>query len=205
MNVIEQLSLVGLVPVIKVEDANDAVPLCKALSDGGLPVARSHPRLSRFARALVGVARGEVAPERGGVEPLGEEALEEFAEDLHELLDRPVDEPSAGNLLELVVGELDVLVGEDVHDLLRVGACAELVDQFVLVGSGYCFSFVGAGFTRVAFTSLSLMQEQTRFVPKTARNALEWLAGPASGGGLRRPSCFSVGAYRPLVPSAILV
>ena len=36
MNVIEQLSLVGLVPVIKVEDANDAVPLCKALADGGL-------------------------------------------------------------------------------------------------------------------------------------------------------------------------
>ena len=39
MDVIEQLSLVGLVPVIKVEYANDAVPLCKALADGGLPVA----------------------------------------------------------------------------------------------------------------------------------------------------------------------
>ncbi len=39
MDMIEQLSLVGIVPVIKVEDAADAVPLCKALSDGGLPVA----------------------------------------------------------------------------------------------------------------------------------------------------------------------
>lgn len=39
MNVIEQLSLVGLVPVIKVEDAGDAVPLCRALANGGLPVA----------------------------------------------------------------------------------------------------------------------------------------------------------------------
>ena len=39
MDMIKQLSLVGLVPVIKVEDAADAVPLCKALSDGGLPVA----------------------------------------------------------------------------------------------------------------------------------------------------------------------
>ncbi len=39
MNVLEQLSLVGLVPVIKVEDANDAVPLCGALARGGLPVA----------------------------------------------------------------------------------------------------------------------------------------------------------------------
>lgn len=39
MDMIERLSLAGLVPVIKVEDAADAVPLCKALSDGGLPVA----------------------------------------------------------------------------------------------------------------------------------------------------------------------
>ncbi len=39
MDMLEKLSLAGLVPVIKVEDANDAVPLCKALSEGGLPVA----------------------------------------------------------------------------------------------------------------------------------------------------------------------
>ena len=36
---LEKLSCAGIVPVIKVEDAADAVPLCKALSDGGLPVA----------------------------------------------------------------------------------------------------------------------------------------------------------------------
>ena len=36
---IQKLSMAGLIPVIKVEDAADAVPLCKALSDGGLPVA----------------------------------------------------------------------------------------------------------------------------------------------------------------------
>ena len=34
MDVIKQLSLVGLVPVIKVEDAGDAVPLCRALAAG---------------------------------------------------------------------------------------------------------------------------------------------------------------------------
>lgn len=39
MEMIEKLSLAGIVPVIKVEDAADAAPLCKALSDGGLPVA----------------------------------------------------------------------------------------------------------------------------------------------------------------------
>lgn len=39
MEMIEKLSLAGIVPVIKLEDAADAVPLCKALSDGGLPVA----------------------------------------------------------------------------------------------------------------------------------------------------------------------
>ncbi len=36
---IDKLSLAGLVPVIKVEDAQDAVPLCAALKRGGLPVA----------------------------------------------------------------------------------------------------------------------------------------------------------------------
>lgn len=39
MDFMEKLSLAGLVPVIKIDDAEDAVPLCKALSDGGLPVA----------------------------------------------------------------------------------------------------------------------------------------------------------------------
>ena len=39
MEMLKQLSLAGLVPVIKVEDAQDAVPLCRALSEGGLPVA----------------------------------------------------------------------------------------------------------------------------------------------------------------------
>ena len=37
MEFLEKLSLAGLVPVIAVNDADDAVPLCKALSDGGLP------------------------------------------------------------------------------------------------------------------------------------------------------------------------
>lgn len=47
MEMIEKLSLAGIVPVIKVEDAADAVPLCKALSDGGLPSRRSRSALTR--------------------------------------------------------------------------------------------------------------------------------------------------------------
>lgn len=39
MDILEKLSLAGLVPVIKIDDPEDAVPLCRALSDGGLPVA----------------------------------------------------------------------------------------------------------------------------------------------------------------------
>lgn len=39
MNMLERLSLAGLVPVIKVKNASDAVPLCRALKNGGLPVA----------------------------------------------------------------------------------------------------------------------------------------------------------------------
>ena len=39
MDMLKQLSLAGLVPVIKVKKAEDAVPLCRALKNGGLPVA----------------------------------------------------------------------------------------------------------------------------------------------------------------------
>ncbi|MBE5797871.1 MAG: bifunctional 4-hydroxy-2-oxoglutarate aldolase/2-dehydro-3-deoxy-phosphogluconate aldolase [Clostridiales bacterium] len=39
MEFLEKLSLAGLVPVIAINDADDAVPLCKALAEGGLPVA----------------------------------------------------------------------------------------------------------------------------------------------------------------------
>jgi 2-dehydro-3-deoxyphosphogluconate aldolase/(4S)-4-hydroxy-2-oxoglutarate aldolase len=39
MTALEKLGLVGLVPVIRIEDAADAVPLCGALARGGLPVA----------------------------------------------------------------------------------------------------------------------------------------------------------------------
>ncbi len=39
MEFLEKLSLAGLVPVIAINDADDAVPLCRALAEGGLPVA----------------------------------------------------------------------------------------------------------------------------------------------------------------------
>ncbi|HSK69108.1 MAG TPA: bifunctional 4-hydroxy-2-oxoglutarate aldolase/2-dehydro-3-deoxy-phosphogluconate aldolase [Candidatus Limnocylindria bacterium] len=35
----DQLSMAGIIPVIKVDRAEDAVPLCRALYEGGLPVA----------------------------------------------------------------------------------------------------------------------------------------------------------------------
>ena len=35
MDMMEQLSRIGIVPVIAINDAADAVPLCKALSEGG--------------------------------------------------------------------------------------------------------------------------------------------------------------------------
>ena len=39
MDMLKKLSLAGMIPVIKVTDADDAVPLCAALQNGGLPVA----------------------------------------------------------------------------------------------------------------------------------------------------------------------
>lgn len=39
MDMIQKIASLGIVPVIKLTDANNAVPLCRALKNGGLPVA----------------------------------------------------------------------------------------------------------------------------------------------------------------------
>ena len=52
MEFLDKLSLAGLVPVIAIENANDAVPLCKALSDGGLPVAEITFRTAAAEEAI---------------------------------------------------------------------------------------------------------------------------------------------------------
>lgn len=55
MDMLKKLSLAGIVPVIKVEDAADAVPLCRALSDGGLPVAEITFRSAAAEQAIKNV------------------------------------------------------------------------------------------------------------------------------------------------------
>ena len=57
MDMLKQLSLAGLVPVIKVKNAEDAVPLCQALKNGGLPVAEITFRTAAAAEAIANVAR----------------------------------------------------------------------------------------------------------------------------------------------------
>ena len=52
MDFLEKLSLAGLVPVIAIDDADDAVPLCKALADGGLPVAEITFRTAAAEEAI---------------------------------------------------------------------------------------------------------------------------------------------------------
>ena len=48
----KELYSIGLIPVIKIEDANDAVPLAKALIDGGLPAAEITFRTACAAEAI---------------------------------------------------------------------------------------------------------------------------------------------------------
>ena len=43
MDIMQQLSLIGIVPVIAINDAADAVPLAQALMEGGLPCAEVLP------------------------------------------------------------------------------------------------------------------------------------------------------------------
>ena len=56
MKVLDKIALVGLVPVIKVDKAEDAVPLCRALAEGGLPVAEITFRTAAAPEAIRRVA-----------------------------------------------------------------------------------------------------------------------------------------------------
>lgn len=49
---IEKLSMAGIIPVIKVDEAKDAVPLCKALLHGGLPAAEITFRTAAAEEAI---------------------------------------------------------------------------------------------------------------------------------------------------------
>ena len=51
-DVIQELSLIGLVPVIKIDDAKDAAPLARALEQGGLPCAEVTFRTAAAAEAI---------------------------------------------------------------------------------------------------------------------------------------------------------
>lgn len=56
MKVLDKISKAGLVPVIKIDRAEDAVPLCRALADGGLPVAEITFRTAAAPEAIRRVA-----------------------------------------------------------------------------------------------------------------------------------------------------
>lgn len=60
-DMIKQLYTIGLIPVIKIEDPNDAVPLAKALIDGGLPAAEITFRTACAAEAIKNIT--EAYPE----------------------------------------------------------------------------------------------------------------------------------------------
>ncbi|MBR5144019.1 MAG: keto-hydroxyglutarate-aldolase/keto-deoxy-phosphogluconate aldolase, partial [Clostridia bacterium] len=51
-DMIKELYSIGLIPVIKIENADDAVPLAKALIDGGLPAAEITFRTPCAAEAI---------------------------------------------------------------------------------------------------------------------------------------------------------
>ena len=56
-DVIKELSKIGIVPVIKIEDAKDAAPLAKALIDGGLPCAEVTFRTACAKEAIAIIAK----------------------------------------------------------------------------------------------------------------------------------------------------
>ena len=54
---LKQISEYGLVPVIKIDDVAKAVPLAKALCEGGLPVAEVTFRTACAAEAIEAMAK----------------------------------------------------------------------------------------------------------------------------------------------------
>ena len=50
--VLKKIEELGIVPVVKIDDAKDAVPLAKALIDGGLPVAEITFRTAAAEEAI---------------------------------------------------------------------------------------------------------------------------------------------------------
>ena len=60
-NMMSELYSIGLIPVIKIENADDAVPLAKALIDGGLPAAEITFRTKCAAEAIKNIT--EAYPE----------------------------------------------------------------------------------------------------------------------------------------------
>lgn len=60
-DMIKQLYTIGLIPVIKIENPDDAVPLAKALIDGGLPAAEITFRTACAAEAIKNIT--EAYPE----------------------------------------------------------------------------------------------------------------------------------------------
>ncbi len=57
MDIIKELSLIGIVPVIKIDNAADAKPLAKALIDGGLPCAEVTFRTACAKEAISIISR----------------------------------------------------------------------------------------------------------------------------------------------------
>ena len=49
---LHQLHMAGIIPVIKIDNAQDAVPVCRALADGGLPVAEITFRTEAAVEAI---------------------------------------------------------------------------------------------------------------------------------------------------------
>lgn len=55
--ILEEISKVGLVPVIKLNDPDKAVPLVNALKKGGIPVAEVTFRAAGADRAIANIAK----------------------------------------------------------------------------------------------------------------------------------------------------
>lgn len=55
--ILEKIGLIGIVPVVKIDDAKDAIPLAKALCEGGLPCAEITFRTAAAEEAIKAISK----------------------------------------------------------------------------------------------------------------------------------------------------
>ena len=146
MSIIDEISLYGLLPVIKIEDAADAVPLVGALKEGGLPVAEITFRTEAAAQRIELATKAFPDALIGAGTVLSVDQLKKAVDAGAKYIGSPGFNPkvvryAVENDIPMVPG---VATPGDIEAALEMGiSCVKLFPAEVLGGVGYIKALSG--------------------------------------------------------------